>query len=255
MVANGDGAAAILVTVARGVAWITLNRPEKRNAITSAMREQLASAFAALDADESVRVAVLTGAGSAFCAGVDLSDGTGQPHPLEAAPLSAPLDRFAKPIVAALNGPAVGGGLELALAADVRIASSAATLALPEVRLGSLPGSGGTQRLPRLAPAVGARMLLTGDAVDAAEALRCGILSDVVEPDQLLPKAELIAARIAANAPLSVRAAKLALRAARDESAGLALERALWSALAATEDRAEGRSAFREKREPRYTGS
>ena len=254
MVAKGDGDV-VLVTDADGVAWVTLNRPEKRNAVSAAMRERLVAVFDELETDENVRVAVLTGTGPAFCAGVDLTDGSVPAHPLRASPLAAPIDRFGKPLVAAINGPAVGGGLELALAADVLIASTAATLALPEVRIGSLPGSGGTQRLTRLAPATGARMLLTGDAIDAAEALRSGIVSDVVEPDELLPLAERIARRIAANAPLSMRAAKIALRAARDESGGLALERALWAVLAATDDRAEGRAAFREKRDPRYTGS
>lgn len=242
------------VTREGGVGWITLNRPDRRNAISLALRAALAEALAALDADGEVRVAVLTGAGSAFCAGVDLKD-PGDTR--DAKPVSYALDRFEKPLLAAINGAAVGGGLELALAADLRIASRAASFALPEVKLGSLPGSGGTQRLARAAsPAVAAKMLFTGGTILAEEALRCGLVSDVVEPDELLPLATEIAGRIAANAPLSLRAAKLALRTAQAESAGgLALERALWGMLANTDDREEGRAAFRERRAPRFTGA
>lgn len=242
------------VTREDGVGWITLNRPDSRNAISLALRAALAEALAALDADGGVRVAVVTGAGPAFCAGVDLKEAA---DTRDAKPVSHALDRFEKPLLAAVNGPAVGGGLELALAADLRIASTAATFALPEVKLGSLPGSGGTQRLARAAsPAVAAKLLFTGAPIDAAEALRCGLVSDVVEPAELLPLAAELAGRIAANAPLSLRAAKLALRTAQAESAaGLALERALWGMLASTDDREEGRASFREKRVPRFIGS
>jgi enoyl-CoA hydratase/carnithine racemase len=231
-----------------GVGWIVLDRPEKRNAIDWATRGALGDAFADFEADSSVRIVVLTGEGTAFCAGVDLSDAPAV-GPLEAQPLVAPLDAFSKPLLAAVNGPAVGGGLELALACDLRIASETATFALPEVRLGSLPGSGGTQRL---AGAVAAKLLFTGDPIDAQEALRAGIVSDVVPADELLPLAERLAARVAANAPLSLQAAKLALRAAPN---GRELERALWAFLSTTADRAEGRAAFREKRTPDWSGS
>jgi enoyl-CoA hydratase/carnithine racemase len=238
---------ALLVAREGAVGWLRLNRPEKRNAIDTATREALAAALADLDADACVRVAVLTGEGTAFCAGVDLADAP-TAGPLEATPLAAPLDAFSKPLLAAINGPAVGGGLELALACDIRVASETATFALPEVRLGTLPGSGGTQRLPH---AVAAKLLLTGDPIDAQEALRSGIVSDVVPAGELLPLAERLAARVAAHAPLSLRAANLARRAAPD---GRQLERALWAYLATTEDRAEGRAAFREKRPPEFRG-
>jgi enoyl-CoA hydratase/carnithine racemase len=230
-----------------GVGWIRLDRPEKRNAIDWATRGALGDAFADFEADSDVRVVVLTGEGTAFCAGVDLSDAPAI-GPLEAKPLVAPLDDFSKPVLAAINGPAVGGGLELALACDLRIASDTATFALPEVRLGSLPGSGGTQRL---SGAVAAKLLFTGDPIDAQDALRAGIVSDVVPADELLPLAERLAARIAQNAPLSRQAAKLALRAA---PGGRELERALWAFLSTTADRAEGRAAFREKRTPEFEG-
>ena len=143
---------------------------------------------------------------------------------------------------------AMGGGLELALACDVRVAASNARFALPEVRIGSLPGSGGTQRLMRaIHPAVAARMLLSGDPISADEALRAGLVSDVVEGEGLAEFASDLARRVAANAPLSLRAMKQCLLAAREAplAAGLELERTLWTALATTHDRQEGRAAFR----------
>jgi enoyl-CoA hydratase/carnithine racemase len=243
------------------VAWLTLNRPERRNAIDRTTREALLAAGTELEAADEVRVVVITGAGEAFCAGTDLKDVPAEPppHPLaERLPrISAALDRMSKPIIAAVNGPAAGGGLELVLAADLRIASSTATFSLPEVRVGSLPGSGGTQRLFRAVPsAVAWKLLLTGQPIDAATAERTGLVSDVVSPDQLRPTVEGLAAAIAANAPLSVRAAKAAGRAALESGleAGFDFERALWALLATTEDRAEGRAAFREHRTPRYRG-
>lgn len=247
------------VTRENGVGWVLLDRPEKRNAISVQMRAELAVAFQELEEDSAIRVAVLTGKGSAFCAGVDLTEA---PLAVDGGSLatknvSHALERFEKPLIAAVNGPAVGGGLELALAADIRIASSSARFGLPEVQLGSLPGSGGTQRLPQVAfPAVAAKMLFTGEQIDADEALRCGLVSDVTGPENLIALAEEIANRIAANAPLSLRAAKLALRAAtQGTETGRTLERTLWGLLSDTDDRAEGRAAFRERRPPRFTGS
>jgi enoyl-CoA hydratase/carnithine racemase len=235
----------LLVTREGGVAWVRLNRPEQLNAIDTAMRTALAEAFAELGSDEAIRVAVLTGEGRAFCAGVDLKEAAAP----SSKPVAYPLDEFEKPVLAAINGAAVGGGLELALACDMRIASDTATFALPEVRIGSLPGSGGTQRMQG---PVAAKLLFTGDKIGAEEALRGGLVSDVVPAEELIPLAERLAARVAANAPLSLRAAKLAFRAAPE---GRTLERALWSFLATTNDRAEGRAAFREKRPPNFTGS
>lgn len=258
---TADAGGGLLVERKGQVLWLTLNRPERRNAFDRAMRGAFAAACAEADSDEEVRVVVLTGAGSAFCAGTDLKEAplADPPHPLadRTEPISAPVERLSKPVIAAINGPAAGGGLELALAADLRICSAAATFALPEVRVGSLPGSGGTQRLLAfVAPAVAWKMLLTGAPIDAAEAYRVGLISDVVPDDELRPFAQSIADNIAANAPLSVRAAKLAGRAALEHrlGGGLALERLLWALVATTEDRAEGRAAFRERRKPNYKG-
>jgi E-phenylitaconyl-CoA hydratase len=248
--------APLLASQDSGIAWLRLNRPQQRNAISASMRSALEDTLAALDVDDTVRVVVLTGMGSAFCAGVDLKEAAPSGGPLEAKPVTFALERFGKPLIAAINGPAVGGGFELALACDLRVASSAATFALPEVKLGSLPGSGGTQRLARATSvAVAAKLVLTGEPIDSAEALRCGLVSDVVEPPALLPLAESMARAIAANAPLSLRAAKIALRAQQGDDGGLAVERALWAFLSKTDDRQEGRAAFREKRPPRFEGS
>lgn len=244
-----------------GVAWLILDRLERRNAIALATRVALREAGQAIEADPDVRVVVLTGAGDTFCAGTDLKEVSAAPpaHPLAdtGEPIAAVIERFSKPVIAAINGPAAGGGLELALACDLRIAATNATFALPEVRVGSLPGSGGTQRLFAAVPAAVAwKMLLTGSPIDAAEAYRTGLVSDVVAPEDLRPTVQAIGNRIAANAPLSVKAAKLAARAGLDQglATGLTLERMLWALVATTEDRAEGRAAFRERRPPDYRG-
>jgi enoyl-CoA hydratase/carnithine racemase len=248
----------IVVSTEGAVGRLVLNVPERRNAMSYSMRDLFAEALTAFDENAEVRVVVLTGAGTAFCAGVDLADAGERPPGESTKRLTWALEQFSKPVLAAINGPAVGGGLELALASDLRIASSNAWFALPEVKIGSLPGSGGTQRLPRaVSAAVAAKLVLTGERLDAADALRYGLVSDVVEPEALQPLADELASRIAANAPLSLRAAKVALRAAAEQplAEGLKLERALWEMLASTSDREEGRAAFREHRPPRFTGS
>jgi E-phenylitaconyl-CoA hydratase len=238
------------------VALVTLNRPDKRNAINDEMRAELTEAFARFDADPSVRVVVLTGAGSAFCAGGDLSAVMIPPDPTRSR-IVEPLDQLSKPLIAAINGLAYGGGLELALACDIRIAVTTARFALPEVRIGSMPGSGGTQRLPAvIGPTLAAQMILTGEPIDAPRALAAGLVSDLCEPDKLMDVTKALARTIARNAPLAVIAAKQALRAAAGmhNAENLDLERRLFNALAATEDRNEGRLAFREKRQPVFKG-
>jgi len=253
---------AILFNIHDGVATITLNRPERRNAIDSVTRVLLAEAFDEANTDSRVRVVVLSGTGSTFCAGVDLkevnADSGDRPHVLldDPAPLAAPVAGSIKPVVAAVNGPAVGGGFELALAADVRIAATTASFALPEGRIGSIPGSGGTQRLFQAVPSsIAWKILLTGDPLSAEAAARYGLVSDIYEPEALAQEAATLAGRVARLAPLSLRALKLAGRAALEGTDGLQLERTLWGFLSTTEDRAEGRAAFREKRDPRYKGT
>lgn len=249
----------VLVERNTGVALVTLNRPEQRNAVSTAMRADLARLFDELDADPDIRVAVLTGAGTAFCAGVDLKEGSPSATAgaaLTTPPVVRPFELFTKPLIAAVNGAAVGAGLEIALTADIRIASDGATFALTEVRIGSLAGSGGIQRLARaVAPSLAARMVFSGEPVDAETAFSSGLVSQLVPADELLPTATGLAERIAVNAPLSLRAAKVALRAATEPSQeNLALERSLWAQLSTTADREEGRAAFRERRPPRFKG-
>lgn len=246
------------------VAVVRLNRPEAMNSVDAAMREALRDAWTDVARDDAIRVAVLTGTGDrAFCAGTDLRAAApaagGFAEQMFSAGKRNVTDgmQMPKPLIAAINGHAIGGGLELALACDLRVASESATFALSEVKLGSLAGSGGTQRLIRAIPqAVAMKMLLTGERIDALEAHRVGLVSDMVPLQQLMQLALQIADRICHNAPLSVRAAKLAALRGRGMALddGLVLEQAFFGLLRDTEDRTEGRRAFAEKRPPRYRG-
>jgi E-phenylitaconyl-CoA hydratase len=255
----------VIVEVADYVATITLNRPEAMNSIDPELRRQLKGVWARIHADDSIRVAILTGAGEkAFCTGSDLKK-TMPPKEsfaqtafgqAESDHLLAGLNTD-KPLICAINGYAMGGGMELALACDIRLASENAQFALSEVRIGSIPGAGGTQRLPRAIGASNAMlMLLTGDRIDAAEALRVGLVSKVVAADQLMPAAQAIARRIAQNAPLAVRAVKRLVQQGMDMplNAAIDTERYVFGLLRDTEDRIEGRRAFQEKRSPLYQG-
>ena len=247
------------------VALVTLNRPEAMNSIDPATRAELHETWTRVREDDEIRVVILTGAGGrAFCTGSDLKKTMppAESHAYQtfgtahADHLLDGLDTD-KPLIAAVNGYAVGGGLELALACDIRIASSNARFGLSEARIGSIPGAGGTQTLPRaIGRAVAMHMLLTGDRIDAEEALRVGLVSELTEPEALVERAEEIAARIAANAPLAVRAIKRLVTQGMDMSlpAGMELERSFWGILRDTEDRIEGRHAFQEKRPPEYQG-
>jgi E-phenylitaconyl-CoA hydratase len=255
----------LLYEIREGVAIITLNRPEAMNSIDPETRAELRQAWQRAAEDDAVRCVVLTGAGEkAFCTGSDLK----KTMPPKESPAQLTFGQaqsnhllagmeMDKPILCAVNGYAMGGGMELALACDVRIASENAQFALSEVRIGSIPGAGGTQNLPRLIGRSDAMlMLLTGDRVDAQEALRTGLVSKVVPQAQLLETALAIASRIAQNAPLSVRAVKRLVR----DGAGLPLDQAMamesyvFGMLRDTEDRIEGRRAFQEKRPPVYRG-
>jgi len=242
------------------VSIITLDRPDARNALSLDMRDALEAALLAFDADTTKRVAVLMGSGDkAFCAGADLTAappaGSGP-----AAHLARSLVRdlsLTKPVIAAINGMALGGGLELALLCDIRIAAKNATFALPEVKIGSMPGSGGTQRLSRIVGLGRAMHLaLTGDRLSADEALQMGLVSQVVEQADLKATALQLAERIAENAPLSVQMTRKAIREGFEMplAQGLALERTLFTIIRDTQDRAEGRQAFREKRKPDFKG-
>jgi len=252
------------------VLMVTIDRPRARNALSLQMSRELAAAWTELRDDPRLRVAVLTGAGeAAFCAGADLKE-VGAWYrsmtPLERrrhgerepglGGLTRNLDP-GKPVLAAINGACLAGGLELALACDLRIAAEHATFGLPEVRWGIIPGAGGTQRLPRAVPrALAMEMLLTGAPVDAGTALRAGLVSRVVEGARLAEEALELARRIARNAPLAVQTARAAARAGAhlglDEA--LALEQLHAEPLRQTEDVREGLRAFAERREPRFEG-
>ncbi len=228
------------------------------------MRQACVEAFDRIRTDESIRVVVLTGTGRAFCTGSDLKNTYPPEEGYARAAFGgegdkslADLIKVDKPIVCAINGYALAGGLEIALACDLRIAADDAKFGLPEVAIGSIPGAGGTQRLPRVVGMGNAmQLLLTGERIDATEALRIGLVSRVVPAVDLGAAATAIAAKIAANAPLAVRAVKHLVLSGADLplDAGIRAERMAWGVLRNTEDRIEGRKAFAEKRTPVYRG-
>ena len=247
-----------------GVAWVTLSRPDARNALSLAVNKELARLALELDDDDAVRAIVLTGAGDqAFCAGADLKERKGVPAE-GAGPyidaISTAIDawsRIAKPTICALNGSAYGGGLELALACDLRVAVEGAELGLTEVRLGIMPGAGGTQRLPRLVGVAAAKeLILLGRRIDAARAERIGLVNAVVPRAELRRVIQGYLADLAACAPLSVQQAKKAIDRGidLDIDAALRLERECYDVTLFSEDRDEGLRAFAEKRPPRFTG-
>lgn len=248
-------------TIQNGVGWVRLNRPERRNAFDTAMRTEFAEIMADLDGDDAVHIIAIIGAGTAFCAGADLKeDATTKDRDSLAAPrmrISAPVESSRKPVLACINGAAVGGGLELALAADMRIASRGARMGLAEVRVGSIPGGGGVQRLSRAVPeAVANRMLFSGDLIDADEAFRVGLVSDLYDDGEFESRAQPLAETLAANAPLALRMIKVAARqgsGAPVEVAAL-IDDLCWRVISTTHDWQEGRAAFREGRPPEYRG-
>ena len=246
------------------VAHVTLNRPEARNALSRAVNVELARLAAELGADPEVRAIVLTGAGDqAFCAGADLKERKGVPA-AESKPyidaISGAIDAWARipqPTVCALNGSAYGGGLELALACDLRLLVTGAEVGLTEVRLGIMPGAGGTQRLPRLIGVAAAKeLILLGRRIDAARALALGLVIAVVEPAALAATVDALLAEMAGCAPKSLAMAKAAIDRGYDVDleAGLRIERACYDVTLVSEDRDEGLRAFAERRPPRFTG-
>ncbi len=245
------------------VARLTLNRPQALNALSPDLLCELRDALVDFEQDDHLRAAVITGAGDkAFCAGADVKtwlpfvqECREKPWLLPDTPMRG-LD-LKKPLIAAVNGLAYGGGLELCLACDLRLAVEGARFAFPEAKIGLLPRLGGTVRLPRLIPeGLAAEMLFTGRVMDAAEAGECGLVNRVVPADELLPAALDLARRIAANAPLAVRAIKESLTRGRGRSIADALwiENALGLPLYDTEDYQEGRRALAEKRPPEFKG-
>jgi enoyl-CoA hydratase len=246
-----------------GIAVITVNRPEKRNALNAAVRSDLLAALDSLRGEAGVRVVVLTGAGGkAFVAGADIGE-FAQRTPLEQREAMSgrrifdEIAAFPLPTIAMVNGFALGGGCELAMACDIRVAGRSARFGQPEIRLGLIPGGGGTQRLPRLVGAGAAlRLVLTGEIIDAGEAHRIGLVDVLTEDEDLRARTMEIARSMASYSPVALGLAKAAVAAAWDTplSAGLALERELFITAFASEDRREGVAAFLEKRPPAFRG-
>jgi enoyl-CoA hydratase len=254
----------VLSTRTGAVVTVTIDRPEARNALDRPTLAAIVEAFEAIDHDTDVRCAILTGAGEkAFVAGADIKamaeldrDG-GRIFSAAAQAAADRIEGARVPVIAAVNGFALGGGCELALACDFIYASRTAQFGQPEVSLGVIPGIGGTQRLPRrVGQAMARELIFTGAIIDAAEALRIGLANAVVEPGELMARVRAVADQIAAKAPLAIAAAKQAVRDGGDlpQVAGMELERDLFARAFATHDQKEGMRAFIEKRAPHWTG-
>jgi enoyl-CoA hydratase/carnithine racemase len=246
------------------IAYVTLNRPKVLNALSHATWEDLENAFEDAREDEAVRGVILTGAGDkAFIAGADISE-LAHVTAVEAEQSSRYgqkvldlIESLGKPVIAAVNGFALGGGCETAMACTIRIASENAKFGQPEVTLGLIPGGGGTQRLPRLIGKGRAlQLILGGGMISAQEAYRIGLVNEVVAPAELIPRAEAILKQIFANAPVAVKFSLEAVNNGLETTLaeGLSLEASLFGLCAGTEDKKEGTTAFLEKRKPQFQG-
>jgi enoyl-CoA hydratase len=258
---NASGYQNIIVgDPARFVRQITLDRPKQLNALSGDLLGELAEALAESERDDDVRAIVLTGGATVFAAGADLK------RMVERSFVDAILDQRVgwtavadcpKPVIAAVNGFALGGGCEIAMQADMIVAGDTARFGQPEINLGIIPGAGGTQRLVRaVGKSLAIKMILAGDTIDAATAMSAGLVAEVVIPERTVDRAIDLAAQVAAKGPLAARLAKQAVNAAFEMplSAGLDFERRLINLLFATEDMREGVGAFVEKRKPTFSG-
>jgi enoyl-CoA hydratase len=254
----------VLYEKKNGIAYVTVNRPVVRNALNAQTVWDLKTAFEMAQNDEDVRVVILSGSGDkAFVAGADINElavqtpVSGRDYGLAGQAVFNYIEQLGKPVIAAINGYALGGGCELAMACTFRIASENAMLGQPEVKLGIIPGYGGSQRLPRLVgKGIALQILLTGEMVPASEALRIGLVNQVVPAADLISTAESIARKIMANGPVAVRlcleAVNRGLEMTQEE--GLFLEATLFGLTCATEDMKEGLHAFLEKRAAKFKG-
>lgn len=253
-----------LYEVSEGIATITINRPDVRNALNLETVSELLARLEDAEKGEAVRVVVFTGAGDrAFCSGLDLNiiRGVSPVKGTETARLGQYLcsrvEAIGKPVIAAINGYALGGGLELAMACDIRIASESAQVGQTELNVGLIPGWGGTQRLPRcVGKAIAKEMIFTGKRIDAKTAERYGLINMVVPVDQFMAKVKELAAQIAEKAPTAVRFCKSLVNSSTDThpEAGMWQEAEAFGLVASTEDFSEGVAAFLEKRKPQYKG-
>ena len=252
----------ILTSVKENVGTIIINRPDVRNALSTQVLGDIREALADFRHDDRVRVVVFTGAGDrAFAAGADIKELRERTFlDALASIMQAVYDEiedYEKPTIAAVNGLALGGGCELAMACDIRIASENARFGQPEVNLSIIPGAGGTQRLARLVgKGKATEMILTGEIIDAEEARRVGLVTQVVQPDGLMDAVRETTRAIMSKGPLAIRLAKLAIRTGfeTDLKTGLVVERLAQAVLFTSEDKREGTSAFLEKREPKFKG-
>jgi enoyl-CoA hydratase len=248
-----------------GIARITVNRPDKLNALNAIVIGELGDAVTRIETDVAVRGVIVTGAGSkAFVAGADITElsdqgvAGGRARALAGQQVFRRLERSGKPVIAAINGFALGGGCELAMACHLRVAGEGARFGQPEVKLGIAPGYGGTVRLPRLIGRARAlELLLTGEMIDATEALRLGLVNRVVANERVIPESEALLRKILENGPLAVRAClemvDVGLEMTTDQA--LLLEAGYFGLLSATSDMREGTRAFLEKRKPAFTGA
>lgn len=253
----------ILVDRDGALAFVTFNRPDKLNAMNRRTKEEVLAALDDLEGDDDVRVVIFRGAGEkAFVAGADIQE-FADVRPMEQWDARRELGfyeriaTFPKPTVAMIRGYCLGGGCELALACDLRVAATTAQIGQPEINLGIIPGGGGSQRLPRLVgPGKALQLILTGQRVDGAEARAIGLVEEAVPEEALEERTRELGLRIAEKSPVALRLAKEAVRAAAETglSAGLEHEATLFSLLFATEDKAEGVQAFLEKRKPEFRG-
>lgn len=251
----------ILQESTTGVLLITLNRPEALNALNTALLGELSAALDAAEADTEIRAVVITGSQRAFAAGADINEMAARDLVgiLEDPRIAhwQRISRFPKPIIAAINGFALGGGCELAMHADILIAGDNARFGQPEINLGIMPGAGGTQRLTRaVGSALAMQMALTGEHISAKRALQAGLISEICPAELTVERAIQIAETIASKAPIAVRLTKEAIHKVSDTdlATGLRFERHAFTLLAGTRDRTEGLKAFQEKRTPEFTG-
>jgi enoyl-CoA hydratase len=255
----------VKLEVRDAIAFITIDRPKVLNALNAQTVREIGEAFEQVRNDDAVRTVILTGGGEkAFVAGADINE-LATMNPISGKEVAergqrvfTAIERFPKPVIAAVNGFALGGGCELALACHIRIASETAQLGLPEVTLGIIPGYGGTQRMARLLGKGRAlELICSGERITAHEAERIGLVNRVVAADQLMSTAEDLAKKIALRGPLAVRAAIEAVTIGSDmpQDAGLVLEATLFGLLASTSDMKEGMAAFLEKRKAKFTGA
>ncbi len=246
------------------IAYVTVNRPKVLNALNMATMEELRSAFLSLKDDAEVRVVILTGAGEkSFVAGADIGElskhdaVSGKEYTHKGQSVLDLIENLGKPVIACINGFALGGGCELAMACTMRLVSDNAKLGQPEVKLGIIPGYGGTQRLPRLVgKGIAMQLLLAGEMISAQEAHRIGLVNEIVAQSELVTRAEAIAHKIIANAPLAVQYAMEAVHKGMEMTLqeGLYLEATLFGVCCATEDKKEGTTAFLEKRAAQFKG-